>query len=134
MNVEFPRFGDQYDGRTMRDFINDLQLAFRKVRGAAAELIIGGGTNITKHLSAKVAWDPANVVNGAQTTTTVTVTGAALNDDVDTVVVGFNKDLQGMRLTGYVSAANTVTVVLRNDTGGAINLASGYVRADVWKH
>ena len=134
MKVSFARFGDQYDGRAMRDFVNDLQLAFRKLREASAELIIGGGTNIKKHLSAKVAWDPANVNNGAQTTTTVTVTGASLTDDVDTVVVGFNKDLQGMRLTGYVSAADTVTVVLRNDTGGAINLASGYLRADVWKH
>lgn len=73
-------------------------------------------------------WNPASVAAGAQTTTTVTVTGAKLGDRVD---VSFSLDLQGQQLTGYVSAANTVTAVLRNGTAGAIDLASGTLRARI---
>lgn len=76
-------------------------------------------------------WDPASVAAGAQVTTTVTVTGAALGDPV---AVGFSLDLQGMQLTGYVSATNTVTCVLRNGTAGALDLASGTLRATVWSY
>jgi hypothetical protein len=49
------------------------------------------------------------------------------------VAVGFSLDLQGMTLTGYVSVAGTVTCVLRNGTGGAMDLGSGTLRADVWR-
>jgi hypothetical protein len=92
---------------------------------------IGEGSYITKHLSGSTTWNPAEVADGAQATTTVTVTGAAASNPV---VVAFGQDLQGMQLTGYVSAANTVTVVLQNNTGGAIDLASGTLVADVWQH
>lgn len=80
-------------------------------------------------LTGSATWDPASVAAGAQTTTTVTVPGAALGDVVG---VSFSLDLQGMQLTGYVSAADNVTAVLRNGTAGAIDLASGTLRASVW--
>ena len=99
--------------------------------GTTGALRINGGTAITKHLSGTATWDPARVGANSQVTTTVTVTGAAIGD---TVAVGFSQNLQGMQLTGYVSAANTVTVVLRNGTAGALDLASGTLRADVWQH
>lgn len=76
------------------------------------------------------AVDFPSVAAGAQTTTTVTLTGAALGD---MVLLSFSLDLQGMQLTGYVSAANTVTVVLRNGTAGALDLASGTLTVRVWK-
>ena len=94
-------------------------------------MTIGNGTAIAKHLSGTVTYDPASIANGAQQTTTVTVTGAALGN---TVVASFTLDLQGIQLTGYVSAANTITVIFQNNTGGAIDLASGTLRADVWQH
>lgn len=78
--------------------------------------------------SGSATWNPASVANGAQATTTVTVTGAKLGDLVD---VSFSLDLQAMQLTGHVSAANTVTVVLRNGTGGAIDLGSGTLKAQI---
>lgn len=111
--------------RNSADTDNDFEVQ------AGGKIRIGAGTAIAKHLSATAAYDPPSVAAGAQTTTTVTVTGAALGD---TVAVGFSLDLQGMQLTGYVSAADTVTAVLRNGTAGAIDLASGTLRADVWKH
>jgi hypothetical protein len=80
-------------------------------------------------LSGNATYDPANLADGAGVTTTVTVTGAALGDYVEGL--SFSLDLQGILLTGYVSAANTVGVRFQNETGGAINLASGTLRAKV---
>jgi hypothetical protein len=37
-------------------------------------------------------------------------------------------------LSAYVSAADTVTVVFQNETTGTIDLASGTVRAVVFKY
>jgi hypothetical protein len=90
------------------------------------------GAELTSRVSGTKTWDPGSVADIAETTTTVTVTGAALGDVV--TGLGFSLSLQGMKLTGYVSAANTVTVVLRNDTGGALDLASGTLRAVVEKY
>lgn len=73
-------------------------------------------------------WDPPSLISGANANTTVTVTGAALGD---TVLSSFSLDLQGMRMTSYVSAANTVAIALTNITGGTIDLASGTVTAKV---
>jgi len=81
--------------------------------------------------SGSVTWDPPSIAAAAQTTTTVTVTGAALGDPC---FVGFSLDLQAMQLTGYVSSAGVVTVVPQNGTAGAIDLASGTLRATVLKH
>jgi hypothetical protein len=67
-------------------------------------------------------WDPPNVNAAATTTTTITVTGAVVGMYVQ---VAPPYDLQGIVATAYVSAADTVTVVLFNPTAGAINLASG---------
>jgi hypothetical protein len=56
------------------------------------------------------------------------VAGAALGNFV---AVSFGEDLQGLGATAYVSAANTVTVLLMNNTGGAVDLASTTVRVRV---
>jgi hypothetical protein len=81
-------------------------------------------------LTGSKTYDPASIADGAGDSTTVTVTGAALGDFVQ---VSFSNDLQGILLTGYVSAADTVTARFQNETGGAIDLASGTLRARVWK-
>jgi len=99
---------------------------------AAGSAKIGGGATILKHLSATKTWDPASTADGAMTSTTITVTGAAVGD---TVAVGFTPAVPaGALLTGAVTAADTVTVTLFNKTGGVVDLASGTLRADVWQH
>lgn len=75
-------------------------------------------------------WDPASIADGDNATTTVTVQGAELGDHAE---ASFSLSLALLQLTAYVSAANTVTVVLSNTTGGAIDLASGTLRATVRK-
>lgn len=83
-------------------------------------------------LTGTATWDPGNLVQWATATTTVTVTGAAVGD---VVALGFSTAVPaGLLLTGAVTAANTVTVTLFNVNVAASDLASGTLRADVWKH
>lgn len=70
--------------------------------------------------------DPASLIDGAGATATITVTGAALGDYA-MVVAPY--DLQGLTVTAYVSAANTVSIRIQNETGGTIDLASGTWKA-----
>jgi len=73
--------------------------------------------------------DPASIATGAQATATITVTGAVLGMSAMAFPPA---SLQGLQLTAYVSAADTVTIVLKNDTGGAVDLASGVWKAKVF--
>ena len=110
----------------------DIPLKLDGLQTQANQLTIGSGAAITKHLSATATWDPASVADAAMTSTTVDVTGAAIGD---TVAVGFSVAVPaGALLVGAVTAADVVTVTLFNKTGAALDLASGTLRADVWKH
>ncbi len=75
-------------------------------------------------------YNPPNLIDGAGDTTTVTVTGAALGDYAE---ASFSLDLQGIAITAWVSAADTVSVRFQNETGGTIDLGSGTLRARVFK-
>lgn len=88
------------------------------------EFIRGAG------LRGSATYDPASLADAAGATTTVTVTGAALGDFA---VASFSLDLQGITLTAWVSAADTVSVRFQNESGGALDLASGTLRACVIK-
>lgn len=74
-------------------------------------------------------YDAPSIAAGATTTTTVTVTGAAMGDFVDRISLGVSA--AGLILSGYVSAANTVTVQLYNPTAGAVDLASTTLAVEV---
>lgn len=81
-------------------------------------------------LSGSATWDPSSLTTLTQTSTTITVSGAALGNRV---MVSFSLDLQGQTLTAYCSAANTITVVLFNSTSGTLNLASGTLQVRVYQ-
>lgn len=49
----------------------------------------------------------------------------------DVAVASFSLDLQGITVTAWVSAANTVSVRFQNESGGALDLGSGTLRAVV---
>jgi hypothetical protein len=70
----------------------------------------------------KSAFDPPSLTNGTQQSTTVTLTGAKLGDNIN---VSFDKSLSGTRMWGEVTSANTVTVYHRNDTGTVVDVPSG---------
>lgn len=81
-------------------------------------------------LAGSKTYDWPDLPTATQQTTTVTVTGAALGDYAE---ASMSVDLAGTALRAYVSAADTVTVVQRNDTGANVNLASGTLRVRVRK-
>lgn len=90
-----------------------------------------GWSAVPTFITGSATYDPGNLVDGDGATTTVTATGAALGDIAQ---VSFSLDLQGISLTAYVSAADTVAVRFQNETGGAIDLASGTIRVRVSKN
>lgn len=81
-------------------------------------------------LQGSATYDPPNLAAGTIAATTVTVSGASLGD---LVKASFSLDLQGIKLLASVDAANTVSVTFWNPTAGALNIASGTLRARVWK-
>jgi len=77
-------------------------------------------------LTGSKTYDPPSLDDGDGTTTTVTVTGAALGDFVTSV--SFSLDIQSLIVTGWVSAADTVSVLFQNETGATVDLGSGTLR------
>lgn len=86
----------------------------------------GAGSNLT----GSVTYDPASIADGTNVSTTVTVTGAVLGD---TVIASFSNSLQGVILNAFVSGANTVTCYFHNETGAAVDLASGTLKVVVMR-
>jgi hypothetical protein len=99
------------------------------VSGASiANISVRSGATVKNVGSA--TYNPPNLIDGDGATTTVTVTGAALGDYAE---ASFSLDLQGIAITAWVSAADTVSVRFQNETGGTIDLGSGTLRARVFK-
>jgi hypothetical protein len=80
--------------------------------------------------SGSATYNPPSLNDGDGVTTTVTVTGAVLGDFAE---ASFSNSLQGIMMTAFVSAADTVSVRFQNETGGVLDLASGTLRARVRK-
>lgn len=83
----------------------------------------------SQRLKGSKTFNPPSIAGSGVTTTTVTVTGAALGQKAD---ASFSLDVTGLMLDAEVTSANTVTVSLFNPTAGAIDLASGTLSAFVW--
>ena len=104
--------------------------------GATTKRNPGGGTLTGTKISlmsfavgkaeGSATWDPGSIANGSFEAKDITVTGAALGDYA---IASFSLDVTDLQMSANVTAANTVTVVLTNNTGSAVNLASGTVRA-----
>jgi hypothetical protein len=101
------------------------------------EFRANGGTITTEYsglteslLEGSATFNPSSLTDGTGETTTVTVTGAALGDFAE---ASFSLDLQGITVTAWVSASNTVSVRFQNETGGVLDLASGTLRVRVRK-
>ena len=80
--------------------------------------------------SVSTTWDPGNIASGASESKEVTVTGAELGDFA---LASFSLDVQNVGLDARVTAANTVTVILMNLSGSAVNLGSGTLKVLVLK-
>jgi hypothetical protein len=82
---------------------------------------------IVDDLKGSGTWDPGSIADGNEAAASVTVTGAELGDYA---IASFSLDVQDLALNAQVTATDTVTCTLLNNTGGAIDLDSGtlYVR------
>ena len=76
-------------------------------------------------------YDAPSLAANAGATTTVTVTGAELGD---VPVFSFGLDMSGVVGFATVSAANTVSIRLQNESGGVVDLASTTVRVGLYKN
>jgi len=77
---------------------------------------------------ASATWDPGSILDGNEDATTVTVPGAKLGDFA---LASFSLDVSDLVLDANVTAADTVSVVLANNTGGTVDLSSGTLRVKV---
>lgn len=107
--------------------------AFVRGNSGARMSVVATGNLTTVDLvpiAGMATYDPPSLADGAGTTTTVTATGAALGDFASAT---FSLDLQGITLSAWVSAANTVSVRFQNESGGVLDLGSGTLRVRVTK-
>ncbi len=90
------------------------------------------GLNFRSYQTVTTTWDPPNIAAGATATLPVTVPGARVGDtamaDLAQIIVG------GWIVYATVTANDTVVVTVLNQTGVAVDLASGTVRVSVFKH
>jgi hypothetical protein len=137
----FASFGLDLQGVTMTAYcsaVDTVSVRFQNESGGPVDLAsatiqarVIPATTATKFLGmleGSVTYDLASLVDGVGATTTVTVTGAALGDFV---LVSHGVDLQGILMTAYVSAADTVSVRFQNETAGTLDLASSTIRVRV---
>lgn len=75
----------------------------------------------SKVIAVKATVDFASAADDAESAADVTVPGAALGDFV---LIAPTIDVTDAQLTATVTAANTVTAVLSNVSGSAVDLAS----------
>lgn len=81
-------------------------------------------------LQATTTWDASSIVGGAEEAKEITVTGAELGDFV---LASLSVDVADLVLSAEVTAADTVTAILANNTGGAVDLASATLKVRVLK-
>lgn len=96
-----------------------------------APFILGGGTALTKHLSATASLDFAAIAANTTAELNITVTGAAAGDTV--IVSPSGAPEAGLGWQGF-AGTDLVTVRLSNVTTAAIDPAARTWRVDVWKH
>lgn len=95
---------------------------------ASANLVSAFNTAFPPPLTGSASWTPGGVTSGSEVSTTVTVASAVLGDVVS---VSFSLDLTPLVISAYISAANTVTVVLANNSISTVTVGAGIVKVSV---
>ena len=101
--------------------VDALRTAVNEVRTTSLGTILDGSKT----------WNPGSLADGAGETTNLTVSGAALGDFV---LVAPPVSVSSCLVTGYVSATDTVTIRLQNESGATYDMASGTWRVKVFPY
>lgn len=105
-------------GANITDIPNRAHNNLQSLQGGTA----GSYYHLIKYLSSSKTHDFGSISTVSTATTTQTVTGAAAGD---TVLITPSTALEaGLVVYGYVSAADTITIVANNPTAGSIDPAS----------
>jgi hypothetical protein len=91
---------------------------------------IASRVNRNMGLEGSATWNPGSIANGGEEAKEVTVTSAVLGDFA---MASFSLDVEDLALNADVTDDDTVTCILANSTGGAVNLGSGTLRVRVIK-
>jgi len=123
---------DYYDRLVQEDVEVGTALTAKRnpAGGTLTATQVGIHTLAVGQAATSATWDPASIAAGSYATTTVSVPGATLGDFA---LASFSIDISALDLSCYVSAANTVTVVLSNHTAAAVDLNSATLRVLVLK-
>lgn len=147
-NKKFPAlvsFSNDLQGVILTGYGNTFQgvgggiwrFRFQNETGGVVDLASGtvrlrGFVDSEIRMMSSMTYDPASLADGAGLTATIAVHGAVLGDFVAVQFLTTGSvNLNGVLLSGYVSAAGVVSVRFQNETGGVVNLASGVLRAAV---
>ena len=86
------------------------------------------GQSVTKYAVGSIAANLDSIADGNEQVVEVTVTGAQLGDFA---IASHSLDILDLIQSASVTDANTVTVVVANNTGGAIDIGTGTIYAMV---
>jgi len=107
---------------------------FTRAATSAAGSALTGATLVAYDnqgwLKSMGTWNPGSVAVGSSLLTTIVVGGAVPGDIVQ---ASFSLDLGGLALCAQVKSANTVEVMLINNTAAPVDLASGTLKVIVLK-
>jgi parallel beta-helix repeat protein len=122
--------GTQQYGIVVGASISNAYMGVNNLDGNKLGQVLNSSTNANSYIGPFYASTATatlgTITNGASNTASITVPNAVLGN---TVTASCSVDLQGMTISGYVNAANNVTVVVTNNTGSSKTLASAVFRA-----
>lgn len=117
-NVKTTKIADSTQDQRLLDVLNTVWDELQALRKQFGDDGTGAKGNL---VATKAAFDMPNCAAGSRQATTVACAGAVVGDFCE---VSCSLDLQGLVLSAYVNAADTVTIQVTNNTGGAIDLAA----------
>jgi hypothetical protein len=103
----------------------DLNAAQKRIRFEQADGTIRDRLTFIPDDTQGVAWTPGTIADGASASTTVTVTGSVLGF---IAMASFSLSIADLSISAQVTAFDTVTVVITNNTGSPVTLGAGFVR------
>jgi hypothetical protein len=110
-------------------FADYLYLRTRKYGSGEAYEGVFAAESTAGILTGSGSWNPDSIADGAQTSTTISVSGASVGDSV---AIGFYTPA-GALISAAVTSSGTVTVTLFNRTGSTLDIGSESLTATVFK-